>query len=177
MGFWHQAQSDKYFFFSASDSRINPCFTAGKPIGVWNRHAIRRHRNTTIFTTAVYVRHNRSWAVRERVVASQHCSRTLGDDCDDNWQLRIGNSDVQACTLVSQTPESTAVLRQAAEHGQQAHRQERGIGTTLPIRYDYLAYLPVLLFLPRSSARVRWSCVATIMQRKYSDSRKHLTSR
>ncbi len=34
--------------FSASYSRINPCFTAGKQIRVWNCHATRGHRKRTI---------------------------------------------------------------------------------------------------------------------------------
>jgi hypothetical protein len=42
--------------FSSSFSRINPCFTAGKRIGVWNCHATYGHQKTTIFTTIVYER-------------------------------------------------------------------------------------------------------------------------
>ncbi len=38
-------------FFSASYSRINTRFTAGKRIGVWNCHATRGHRETTNFTS------------------------------------------------------------------------------------------------------------------------------
>ncbi len=38
----------------ASFSRINPCFTAGKWIGVSDCHATRGHRKTTIFTSIVY---------------------------------------------------------------------------------------------------------------------------
>ncbi len=40
--------------FSASYSRINPCFTARKRIVVWICHAIRGHQKTTIFTSIVY---------------------------------------------------------------------------------------------------------------------------
>ncbi len=40
--------------FSASYFRINPCFTTGKQIGVWNCHATHRHRKTTILTSIVY---------------------------------------------------------------------------------------------------------------------------
>jgi hypothetical protein len=40
--------------FSASYSWINPRFTARKQFGVWNSHANRRHRKTTIFTPVVY---------------------------------------------------------------------------------------------------------------------------
>ncbi len=40
-------------FSPASYSRIKPCFTAGKRIGVWNCHAACRRRKTTVFTTIV----------------------------------------------------------------------------------------------------------------------------
>ncbi len=40
--------------FSASYSRIDSCFTAGKRIWVWNSHATREHWKTTIFTPIVY---------------------------------------------------------------------------------------------------------------------------
>jgi hypothetical protein len=35
-------------------SGIDPSFTTGKLIGVWNCHAIRRQRITTIFTSILY---------------------------------------------------------------------------------------------------------------------------
>ncbi len=40
--------------FSASYSRINPCFTAGKRMGVWNCQATSGHQKTTIFTPIAY---------------------------------------------------------------------------------------------------------------------------
>jgi hypothetical protein len=43
--FWHRAHSDKWFFFSASyPANINPCFTVGKCIDVWNRYWSRYWR-------------------------------------------------------------------------------------------------------------------------------------
>ncbi len=52
MTFWHWAQSDKDLF-PAFRSRIIPCFTAGKRIGVWNCHATRGHRKAVICTSRV----------------------------------------------------------------------------------------------------------------------------
>jgi hypothetical protein len=40
--------------FSASYSRNEPCFTAGKRIGVWNCRTTREHRKRDIFTFIVY---------------------------------------------------------------------------------------------------------------------------
>jgi hypothetical protein len=55
---YHQWLSDieliQISVFSASYSRINPCFTAGKRIGVWNCHATSRHRKTSIFSSIVF---------------------------------------------------------------------------------------------------------------------------
>ncbi len=53
MAFWHRAHSDMCLF-SASYSRINPCFTARRRIWVWNCHGTREPRKTTIFTSIVY---------------------------------------------------------------------------------------------------------------------------
>jgi hypothetical protein len=39
---------------SAFHSKINPCVTTRKRIGVWNCHATSGHRKTTVFTSVVY---------------------------------------------------------------------------------------------------------------------------
>ncbi len=55
---WHQTHSEKcffFFFFSASYSRINPCFTAGKHVGVCHCYATSdTGRTTNTFTSVVY---------------------------------------------------------------------------------------------------------------------------
>jgi hypothetical protein len=40
--------------FSASYSKINPCFADRKRIGVWNCHANCEHLETTIFASVFY---------------------------------------------------------------------------------------------------------------------------
>jgi hypothetical protein len=47
MALWHQTHSEECF--SASHSRINSLFTAGKWIEVWKYHSSGGHRKTTIF--------------------------------------------------------------------------------------------------------------------------------
>jgi hypothetical protein len=46
--------SFRWVLFSASYSKINPCFTAGKRIGVWNCHATGGQRKTIIFASSAY---------------------------------------------------------------------------------------------------------------------------
>jgi hypothetical protein len=56
---YHQWLSDieliQMSAFSASHTRINSCFTAGKRIGVQNCHATCGHGKMSIFTSIVYV--------------------------------------------------------------------------------------------------------------------------
>jgi hypothetical protein len=80
---YHQWLSDielnQISVFSASCSRINPCFTVGKRTGVWNRHASRGHQEKTIFTSIVYFPQVpvRVWAnslpSHLSAIYSQHC--------------------------------------------------------------------------------------------------------
>ncbi len=55
---YHQWLSDIEFIqtraFSASYSRMNPCFTDGKWIRVWNCQATCGHWKTTVFTSVVH---------------------------------------------------------------------------------------------------------------------------
>ncbi len=54
-GFLTSSSIMEVVFFSASYSRIKPCFIAGKRIGVWNFHAIQHgHRKTAIFTSIAF---------------------------------------------------------------------------------------------------------------------------
>jgi hypothetical protein len=54
MAFWHRAHPSWQVLLPASYTRIKPCFTAGKRIGVGNCHATCGHQRKGILTSIVY---------------------------------------------------------------------------------------------------------------------------
>ncbi len=57
--------------FSASYSWVNPCFTAGKRIVVWNCHTTCGHQRTTIFTSILVYGNNRR-NIKESCILNIH---------------------------------------------------------------------------------------------------------
>ncbi len=75
--------------FSASYSKINPCSTAGKRIGVWTFHATCERQKITIFTDIVYGYTGRPFSDTHFAVSPETASWTYALPC---WSCSLRRS-------------------------------------------------------------------------------------